>query len=152
MKDMLNTCSRFCLNRSLGLLLIRCAVGIVFFAHGWGKIHGIGMVEGMMTGFGFPYGTGFFLAWLETLGGLALILGVLPRIVGTIFGIEMLIATLLTGFGRGLYRPHELEIFLMLVSFGIALAGSGRYALLKMECDDCGGMMCKGEKGLCPAN
>ena len=135
-----------CLNRSLGLVLIRVAVGLVFFMHGWNKIHNIPMVEGMMSGFGFPGGTGMFIAWLEVLGGIALILGLLTRVFGVIFGIQMLVAIMVTGgVGTG-YQPHELEIVLTLLSFGLALSGSGMYSVWKMECDDCGGMLCKGDE------
>ena len=143
MKALLNMWSRYCLNRNLGLVLIRVAVGMVFLAHGWGKVNNLPMVEGMMTGFGLGAGTGVFIAYLEVIGGLALILGVLTRVFGVIFGIEMLVAILLTGFGKGLYRPHELELVLMLLSFGIALTGSGKYSIYKMECDDCGGIVCE---------
>ncbi len=132
--------SRMCHNRSLGLLLIRAATGLVFFMHGWQKIHGLGMVEGMMIGFGLSSWVGIFIAYLEVIGGIALIFGVATRVFGIIFGIEMLTAILLTGIGRG-YKAHELEILLMLLSFGIALAGSGKYSLFKMECDGCGGIL-----------
>jgi len=151
MMDMLNSWSRTFRNRSLGLLLIRIGTGLVFFMHGWAKLHGLGMVNGMMTGMGFPHGTGYFIAYLETLGGLALILGIFPRAFAAAFSIEMLVAIIVTGgVGRG-YQPHELELFLMLMSLGIVFAGSGRYSLWAMECHHCGAMTCKGEKGVCPA-
>jgi len=148
-KDWINWASRFCLSRSLGLLLIRISVGLVFLMHGWMKIHNIPMVEGMFVHFGLGSWVGDFIAWLEVIGGLAMILGILTRVFGVLFGIEMLVAVFLTGVGRG-YQAHELEIFLMLVAFGLALAGSGKYSLWKMECDDCGGMLC--DRGTtCPA-
>jgi putative oxidoreductase len=75
---------------------------------------------------------GVFIAWLEVVGGLALILGILTRPFAVAFGIEMLVAFFLTGgFARGL-MPHDLEIVLMLNSFALALAGSGRWALLSV--------------------
>ena len=145
MKELINRASRFCYRPSLGLLLIRIAVGLVFFMHGWQKIHGIPMVEGMFVHFGMPAATGDFIAWLEVIGGAALILGVLTRIFAVAFGIEMVVAFFLTGGFHSGYRPHELEIFLMLVSFGLALAGSGMYSLYKMHCHNCGGMFCEGD-------
>jgi len=144
MKAFINQVSRTFKHRALGLLLIRAAVGIVFFAHGWSKIHGLSGVEGMMMGFGLPGATGIFIAWLEVIGGIAMILGVATRFFGAVFTIEMLVAIFLTGVGRG-YRPHELEIFLALVSLGVAFAGSGRWSLYAMECHHCGGMLCDGE-------
>jgi putative oxidoreductase len=149
LKHHINRMSRFTMNRSLGLLLIRVAAGIVFLAHGWMKINNIGMVEGMFVHFGLGGPVGIFIAWLEVIGGLALILGVLTRIFAVAFGIEMLVAVFIGGgISRG-YQPHELEIFLMLVSFGIALAGSGVYSLWRMECDFCGGMLCRADAD-CP--
>ena len=91
---------------------------------------------------GFPGGTGTFIAWLEVVGGVAMILGIFTRVFGVVFGIEMFVAIIVTGgIGTG-YKPHELEIVLTLLSFGLALSGSGKYSLWKMECDDCGGMLC----------
>ena len=104
-----------------------------------------------MMSFGLVSGTGAFISWLEVIGGAAMIVGVLTRVFGVAFGIEMLVAIYLTSMGKGLsYRPHELEIILMLLSFGIALAGSGKYSVWKMECDNCGGMLCDTGKD-CPA-
>jgi putative oxidoreductase len=141
MKSLINKTSRMGYNRSFGLLLIRVATGLVFFMHGWSKVNNLSGVEGMFVHFGLGGPVGIFIAWLELLGGLALILGVATRFFGVVFAIEMLVAILLTGVGRG-YQPHEMELFLMLVSLGIALAGSGRYSIWKMECDECGAMMC----------
>jgi putative oxidoreductase len=148
MKEMINSWSRWGKNRSLGLLCIRAGAGIVFFAHGWSKIHGLAGVEGMFIGFGLPGATGIFIAWLEVLGGLALILGIFTRVFAVAFAIEMLVAIFLTGGLAKGYKPHELELFLMLISLGIALTGSGHYSLYAMECHHCGGMLCKGEN--CP--
>ena len=120
-------------SRALGLLLTRVAVGIVFLAHGWGKIHNVSGVEGMMVGFGLPMATGAFIAWLEVIGGIAMIVGVLTRLFGLLFAIEMLVAIFLTGGVANGYKPHELELFLMLVSLGVALSGSGRYSLWAFE-------------------
>lgn len=136
--------SHFGKNRSLGLLLIRIAVGIVFFAHGWMKINNMGMIEGMFVGFGLPGAMGIFIAWLEVIGGAAMVLGIMTRLFGLLFAVEMLVAVFLTGGISNGYKPHELEIFLMLVSLGVALAGSGRYSAWALEHNHC---HC--EKGKC---
>ena len=142
MKDLMNHWSRYCLNRHLGLVLIRVAVGMVFLVHGWGKVGNIGQTEQMFTMMGLGGTTGFLIAYLEVIGGLALITGVFTRVFGVIFGIEMLVAVFVTGFSHGLYKPHEFELVLMLLSFGVALTGSGKYSLYAMECHDCGGILC----------
>lgn len=94
----------------------------------------------MFVHMGFSAPTGYFIAWLELIGGLALILGVATRLFGLVFGIEMLVATFVVGFGRGL----GLEFYLAMVSFAISLMGSGSFSLFKMECSKCGGFLCKG--------
>ena len=144
--------SRFWYQQSLGLLLIRVVTGLVFLEHGWSKIHNVGMVSGMMLHLGVfaPGFFGPFISWLEVIGGLMLIFGILTRPVAVALGIEMLLAVFLTGFGHGL-SSHDLELMLMAASFGIALTGSGRLSLYRMECLHCGGMFCKGN-GDCPAS
>lgn len=146
MKEYINKMSRFCYKPSLGLLFIRVAVGAVFLSHGWMKIGNVDMVTGMMSHMGViaPGFFGPFISWLEVIGGLMLIFGILTRVAAAALGIEMIFAIFLTGIGRG-FGPHELEILLMAGSLGIALLGSGKFALYKMECDNCAGMLCKGE-------
>ena len=149
MKEYIQKLSRYCHNRALGLVFIRLAVGMVFFMHGWGKVTNLAGVEGMFTQMGFGALTGDFIAYLEVIGGLGLILGIFTRMFGVLLGIEMVVAYFVTGGFGGGYQPHELELVLMFLSFGVALTGSGKYSLYAGDCHDCGGMMC--EKGMCPA-
>ena len=148
MQKIINSISRACHSRSFGLLLIRVALGLVFVMHGWQKIYNIQMVGGMMVAFGLPFWVGIFIAYLEVFGGICIILGAATRFFGLVFGIEMLVAIYLTGMGTG-YHAHELEIILALLSFGIAFTGSGLYSLYKMECEDCGGMLCNPNSPSC---
>jgi putative oxidoreductase len=129
--------SRFFTNQALGLVLIRLALGLVFFTHGLMKVQSIPMVMAMMVHFGFMPGVAYFIAWLEVIGGLALILGIATRLFAFIFGIEMLVATVLIGFSMGL----GFEFALCLVSFGLALTGSGRYSLYSMDYVDRNGVI-----------
>ena len=144
MISMINRATRFVLNRSLGLLLIRLALGILFFTHGLMKVQALSQVSAMFVHFGFFPWVGFFIAWLEVIGGLALILGIATRLFAFLFGIEMLVATFLIGFSRGI----GIELILALVSIGLMFAGSGRYSVYKMECNNCGALLCDAE-GTC---
>jgi putative oxidoreductase len=145
MTSLSNTLSRFFYNKSLGLLLIRVAMGLLFLTHGWMKVSSMPGVVMMMMHFGFPGWVAYFIAWLEVVGGLALILGIATRLFAAIFGIEMLVATFLVGFGGGL----GLDFVLAVVAFGIAFTGSGRYSVYKMECNHCGGIFCDSTTGTC---
>lgn len=151
MKTFLNRASRFWLSRSLGILLIRLEVGFVFFTHGLTKLQHMSATTHMFIGMGFPSWVGGFIALLETIGGVALILGIVTRVFAVAFGIEMLVAAFLSmgHAGMGGMPPtwqstlSGMEMFLSIMSFALALMGSGRYSLFRLECHSCGGMLCK---------
>jgi putative oxidoreductase len=101
---------------------------------------------------GFPAWVGAFIGWLEVVGGAALILGILTRPLAVAFGIEMLVAVALSMHRAAASLAAAapawqatvggMEMFLAIMSFALALLGSGRYAIFPMECRDCGGMLC----------
>ncbi len=76
-----------------GLLLGRLAVGVVFVAHGWQKLtdEGHAAVAQSFGHLGIPlpglaavYGT-----WVELLGGIALIAGILVPLAGVLIALDM---------------------------------------------------------------
>jgi len=158
MKKILNTASRFWFARSLGILLIRLEVGFIFLTHGLSKVENMGRTMAMFQGMGFPAWVGALIGWLEVIGGAALILGILTRVFAVAFGIQMLVAVALslhkaamttTGMAPSWQGTvGGMEMFLAVMSFALALMGSGRYALYAMECNGCGGMKC--DDGVCP--
>lgn len=145
MKKLINSTSRHFFNPALGLLLIRVAAGLIFVTHGWSKIQNLDQTVMFLAQLGISAPLVYFISWLEVIGGLALIVGVATRLFGTLLGIEMLVATILVGFGRGV----SIDLVLSLISFGIALTGSGKYSIYRMECKHCSGMLCNGEAGTC---
>jgi putative oxidoreductase len=149
MQDLIHRVSRLTFNRSLGLLIVRVAVGSIFFSHGLMKVQNIAKTVAMFHGFGFPPIVAVFIAWLEVVGGAALAFGIAPRIFGALFGIEMLVAVFLVTRMHGFQGLLGMEMLLAAVSFGIMLIGSGRYALYTMECATCNGLMCIKNSGVC---
>ena len=82
----------------VALLITRILVGVLMIIHGYPKVFSkqgrAQMIPGMKS-MGVPR-VGFELAAiLETFGGLALLLGLLVRIVGIFFAIEMVGTTIL---------------------------------------------------------
>ncbi len=151
MKKLVNKLSRLSYDHGLGLLVIRVAVGLVFFVHGYEKLQNIDGTIRLMELLGLGgAGTAYGIAWLEALGGLALILGIATRAFGILFGIEMAVAAIRVGTTYG-FHGFEFPMLLSLISFGLALAGSGKFSVFKMECNYCGGMLCKGGAGECSA-
>ena len=139
---------RFFYNRSLGLLLIRVATGAIFLVHGLGKLGDMSSTIISFDSYGLTPLFAVFVTWLEILGGLALIFGIAPRILGALLGIEMLLAALLLSGVRG-FSGVQFELLLAAVSFGIMLLGSGKFALYKMECNVCNGLFCIKKNRVC---
>jgi len=114
----------------LAPLFARITVGYVFMLTGWGKLHNLPQVIENFAGWGIPYPNVLtpFVAGVEFIGGLFLIVGLLTRISAGALGVVMIVAIrsakwgdvdsayTLLGFEETLY----LAIFLWL-----AIAGAG---------------------------
>jgi len=149
MKKIFNRVSRMCYDHGLGLLVIRVATGLVFFIHGYDKLQAIDGTIRLMQLLGLGgAGTAYFIAWLEVVGGIALMLGIAARLFSVLFGIEMTVAAFSIGNTYG-FHGYEMPLLLAAISFGLVLAGSGKFSIFKMECTYCGGMLCRGASGEC---
>jgi uncharacterized membrane protein YphA (DoxX/SURF4 family) len=120
-------------NADFGLLIIRIGLGAAFISHGWMKIENIHGIVGFFGTIGLPAFLAYLITALEFVGGVAILLGVYASVFGTLLAIEMLFAIALVA--RRLvvhagFSGMELEFILLTVSLGIALAGSGRYAII----------------------
>ena len=117
---------------SLGLAAFRVAVATIFIRHGAQKlfVFGFAGVTGAFTQMGVPFPglTGPFIALLEFFGGLALVIGLLPRLVALGFVFDMLVAILLVQLKRG-FSGYELEFLLLGSSLALFLAGAGGFSV-----------------------
>jgi putative oxidoreductase len=124
---------------SLGLLLLRLAVGIVFIAHGWNHIFGGGKIAGTGRWFdSLGMRPGIMHAWTasatELGAGALLVLGLLTPLAGAgVVGV-MLVAWVTNHIKNGffIFRPGEGYEYVMTLTFaGLALSatGGGRWSL-----------------------
>jgi putative oxidoreductase len=124
----------------IALLVIRSAVGVIFIAHGLQKVFGmfggsgIAGFSGMLQSMGFIVPT--FWAWVaglsEFLGGVCLVLGVLPRISATLIGIVMMVAIFGIHGSKGFFAMQggfEYQFLILATCVGLALTGSGKFSL-----------------------
>ncbi len=134
-------------NKSLALLLIRVALGIVFIYHGWSKIQDISGTMNFFASIGFSGAFWTYLvAYVEFIGGIAMLLGVRVREVSVLFVATMTVAIYAVHFKNGfnvMVGGYEYPLTLLLASLAMIFAGSGKYTVLqevshKAMCEPCG--------------
>lgn len=117
---------------SLGLLALRLGVGTIFIRHGAQKLFGFGLagVTGAFTQMGVPLPgvMGPFIAFLEFFGGIALIFGLVTRLIALGFVCDMLGAILLVLLKNG-FSHYELEFTLVMSSLALVFTGAGAFSL-----------------------
>jgi putative oxidoreductase len=127
-------------------LILRLSVAIVLWPHGAQKALGLfggpgiaGTVAGLSGHLGLPAPLVYLIIAIEFLGPIALVLGVLTRLVALGIAIDMACAAVLVHVPNGFFmnfagnqRGEGIEYFVYAVGASLALviAGSGRIALL----------------------
>lgn len=118
----------------LALLLVRAAVGLTFLMHGLDKLGDVNGTEELFDSLSIPL-PGLmapFVAVIEVVGGIALIVGLLAPLFGLALAGDMLVAALTQHIDKGFFITdggYELVLLLGTASLGIMLAGAGRFSV-----------------------
>lgn len=132
-------------NKNIGLLLIRVGVGAIFVTHGVSKLSNMDGTIMFFAGLGIPAVLAWFVALLETVAGIGMLLGVFTKLGGIMLAFTMLVAIAKATFPNGGFAGSELEIMLLLAALGISLAGPGKYSVGNHACGCAGGKCsCRG--------
>ena len=118
--------------QAVGLLVLRLALGLIFFTHGYPKLahSGAGM-QGFFVQHGLP-GYFFYISGvLEVFGAVLLVLGVFTRGAALLLAIEMGVAIWKVHSTGGYLAVHNYEFPLAMLagSFALASVGAGRLSL-----------------------
>ncbi|SDK28421.1 putative oxidoreductase [Actinopolyspora mzabensis] len=112
--------------RDLALLLGRVVLGAVFIVHGLQKLTqwGVSGTADTFAGMGIPAPgvSAWFAALVETLGGIALILGIALPLAGVLLALNMLGALFFVHLSQGF---SGYEYVLVLAAAALALGFSG---------------------------
>ncbi len=115
-----------------GVTVVRISMGLIFAVHGYQKFAGgIAGVSAFFAKLSIPL-PGLmapFIAVLELVGGILLVLGLATRWVGLLFALEMIVTTFWVQIpGRG-WGASDLDRSLLAGGILLFLAGAGRAAL-----------------------
>jgi putative oxidoreductase len=126
--------------------ILRVSLGTIFIAHGGQKLFGLwggtglsDSIDTLKTSFGIPGYLVLIAILTEFFGGIAVVIGLLTRIVSVGLGIDMVVTitkvyavngfflnwNLVPGHGHG----YEFHLALLAMSLAIALSGPGRFAV-----------------------
>lgn len=114
------------------LLALRLAFGVIFLAHGWPKLKNLKVNAQNFEMMGFKPGGlwGTIVALAETLGGLAVILGLGTQYAGLVLAFDMTISSLWKiKRGQKLVGGFELDLILLASGLILATIGGGAYSL-----------------------
>lgn len=124
------------LSAPLGLLLLRVGLGVVFLMHGLQKFNEwtlAGTAENFRQ-MGVPSAelAATVAAYVELVGGIALIVGLLSRLAGLVLALDMLGAIYFVQGSQGFFASnggYESVLVLGLASLAVFLLGPGRFAI-----------------------
>ena len=116
--------------------VLRVILGFLFAAHGWQKFNEwtIAGTQAAFTQMGVPAAniSAPLVAGLELAGGIALILGVLTRVVAGLLAVNMIGALFLVHASAGVFADkggYELVLLLGAAALALALTGGGRVSV-----------------------
>jgi putative oxidoreductase len=124
-------------------LVLRVALAIIFFVHGWPKINPNSPMKGIpgvtasfkQSGIPLPGLSAVVVALLETAGAALLLLGLGTRILAALLAFEMLVATWAkirvwkVGFSARQTTGWELDFLLFAGAIALLILGPGSIAI-----------------------
>lgn len=133
-------CWRWCHNKSLGILLLRLALGLFFIGHGVSKFLNMTDMVAVFAQWGLASYWVYIVTFSEVLAGLAFVLGAFVWVGALLVVVEMAVSIILviipntvgqTFLSRFLFGWGP-NIIYAIAALALAFTGSGRYSLTAM--------------------
>jgi len=119
--------------KPLALFLLRLGIGVIFVHEGYLKLFvNRAIFLKLFPSWGFPAYFAYVAGALELFGGILLILGLLTRLAGLLFAVEMAVALITVHIPHGGWRDvHATGLVLLLCvgSFALAAVGPGSWSV-----------------------
>ncbi len=121
--------------RDVACLLLRLAIGAVFIGYGLTKVADIAAVQDYFASLSIPQ-PGFWapaITFLELIGGVLLIAGVLTRLLAAVFAVEMAVALVWAKMLQPDYtftRGYDLDLVMLAGCLALVALGSGRFSVM----------------------
>lgn len=119
-------------NYDVGLLIMRIGIAILFIYGGLGKLFGVLGGPGLEMFSGMVWGSMFVavvVALAELVGGILVLIGFLSRDAKITLAVIILVANLIVHVPSGNLMNILVHLMLFTNLLGLALIGSGKYAL-----------------------
>ena len=116
----------------LGLLLLRVALALIFFSHGYPKLaHAGAGMQGFFVQHGMPGYFVYISGVMEVFGAILLFLGLFTRVTALLLAIEMGVAIWKVHSAGGYLVVHNYEFPLAMLAacFALATVGAGVLSL-----------------------
>jgi len=113
----------------IGTFLLRIILGIIFIDEGYTKFTNLSMTMGFFGHLGLPAFLVYIVAFIELVGGIAMLLGIFTEYAGIGFVVVLLgvVLTVHSPHG-GFLWGHQYEMTLLFASLALALIGPGKIA------------------------
>lgn len=117
--------------KGCALMLLRLAVGAVFVYHGWAKVQNMDATLAMFAGMGISSFFTYVAAYVELLGGAALILGFNTRLAAALGFVVMTVALFKVHWANGfniMQGGYEYAMVLLANFAALFIMGGGPHS------------------------
>ncbi|MCM3728389.1 DoxX family protein [Neobacillus cucumis] len=118
------------IKNEIGAFILRVTLGALFLIHGIVKFQGgIENIVGWFDSIGLPGFMAYGVAFLEIIGGIAIIIGLATRFFAALFALMMIGATIKVKLsvgllGNGQMAGYELDLAFLAIAIYLAINGS----------------------------